>query len=280
MICPGMTCILSSPRFPWPTSPKCPSCFNCFSSCWILERIGHVRCGVLSSGLSSIGLSILHLNNIIQSYSQAFLHLLHSILCHVPTPSNRTDSVLFFSVPGRVWSGTTDRVGILVSVQNMQIFHGLSNPRDHSAMPILKRVQAGIRYARMLHNSPLRIKLPITVGILSRVNQHLLMSSDTDRLVLWAISAMAFFDFFRLGELLSESATSFSIVFHLSWHDVAVDSIENPSLVQIHLKRSKCDQFGSGADIVVGRTGESLCSTQPHEGSNLAPSLCSHPETR
>ena len=30
-------------------------------------------------------------------------------------------------------------------------------------------------------------------------------------------------------------------------------------MVQIHLKRSKCDQFGAGSDIVLGRTGESLC---------------------
>ena len=30
-------------------------------------------------------------------------------------------------------------------------------------------------------------------------------------------------------------------------------------MIQIHLKRSKCDQFGTGSDIVVGRTGENLC---------------------
>ena len=70
---------------------------------------------------------------------------------------------------------------------------------------------------------------------------------------------MAFFGFFRLGELLPECATSYSIATHLSWEDVAVDSHENPSMVQIHLKRSKCDQFGVGADIVVGSTSKSLC---------------------
>ena len=32
-----------------------------------------------------------------------------------------------------------------------------------------------------------------------------------------------------------------------------------PSMVQIHLKRSKCDQFGAGSDVVVGVTGTVTC---------------------
>jgi hypothetical protein len=30
-------------------------------------------------------------------------------------------------------------------------------------------------------------------------------------------------------------------------------------MVRIHLRRSKCDQFGGGVDVVIGRTGTSLC---------------------
>ena len=30
-------------------------------------------------------------------------------------------------------------------------------------------------------------------------------------------------------------------------------------MIQVHLKKSKCDQFGSGVDIIVGRTGAPLC---------------------
>ena len=85
------------------------------------------------------------------------------------------------------------------------------------------------------------------------------MSSDPNRVVLWAIAATAFFGFFRLGELLPDSAKSFSPTTHLAWGDVAVNSRTNPRMVQIHLKRSKCDQFGSGADIILGRTGVNLC---------------------
>ncbi len=34
-----------------------------------------------------------------------------------------------------------------------------------------------------------------------------------------------------------------------------MDSLSDPRIVQIHLKKSKCEQFGSGSDIVVGVTG-------------------------
>ena len=43
------------------------------------------------------------------------------------------------------------------------------------------------------------------------------------------------------------------------WDDVAVNSRERPTMVRIHLKRSKCDQIGAGADIILGKTGLPLC---------------------
>ena len=45
----------------------------------------------------------------------------------------------------------------------------------------------------------------------------------------------------------------------LAWGDVALDSHTSPKMVQVHLTRSKCDQFGSGSDVVVGRTGSDVC---------------------
>ena len=41
--------------------------------------------------------------------------------------------------------------------------------------------------------------------------------------------------------------------------DVAVDDHSNPSLVRIHLRKSKTDQLGRGVDIYLGRTDEDLC---------------------
>ena len=46
---------------------------------------------------------------------------------------------------------------------------------------------------------------------------------------------------------------------NLSWGNTAVDNSSFPTMVRIHLRRSKCDQFGRGVDVVIARTGTSLC---------------------
>ena len=53
--------------------------------------------------------------------------------------------------------------------------------------------------------------------------------------------------------------TSFDQRHHLSWGDVAVDNISNPSVIKVHLKRSKCDQLQRGVDVYQGRAGGDLC---------------------
>ena len=75
----------------------------------------------------------------------------------------------------------------------------------------------------------------------------------------WAIAYTAFFGFFRLGELLLDARNTFNPTVDLAWGDIAVDNQENPQMLRIHLKKSKCDQFGVGSDIIVGRTGSMLC---------------------
>lgn len=144
----------------------------------------------------------------------------------------------------------------LSALRSMQISLGLPDPRDQSSMPILKRVQAGISRARLATNAQPRVRLPITARTLTGIHHHLFTAEHPDRLVVWAIASTAFFGFFRLGELLPESAGA---PHPLSWGDVAVDSHTHPQMIQIHLKRSKCDQFGVGSDIVVGRTGTTTC---------------------
>ena len=144
----------------------------------------------------------------------------------------------------------------LSALRNMQISLGLPDPRDQSSLPILKRVQAGISRARVVKGSPPRIRLPITVRILESIQQSLASSPEPDRMVLWAA---AFFGFFRLGELLLDSPAHFTPATKLAWGDVAVDSHTDPKMIQFHLKVSKCDQFGKGSNIIVGRVDSLLC---------------------
>ena len=70
---------------------------------------------------------------------------------------------------------------------------------------------------------------------------------------------MAFFGFFRLGELTTPSDTVFDPATHLTLKDVTIDQRENPSLVQICLKVSKTDQERRGVSVLIGSTKDDLC---------------------
>ena len=58
------------------------------------------------------------------------------------------------------------RKAYLSAVRSMQVSLGLPDPRDNSSLPILKRVQAGIRRTRALQGPPSQIRLPITPKVL------------------------------------------------------------------------------------------------------------------
>ena len=144
----------------------------------------------------------------------------------------------------------------LAAIRNMQISLGLPDPREQSSLPVLKRVQAGISRTRMLRGATSRIRLPT---LLSQLHDSLMSSSNPEKLVVWTIASTAFFGFFRLGELLLSSPMTYDAATCLSWGDIAIDSRDNPSMVQVWLRKSKCDQFGKGAHIILGNTGTRLC---------------------
>ena len=149
--------------------------------------------------------------------------------------------------------------GYLAAVRNTQNSLNFPDPRDQSSMPVLKQVQMGIQRVRSGRGPPSRSRLPITATVLERIRRHLESPNQTHRELLWAICCTAFFGFFRLGKLLPECQLRSTPSSSVMWGDVAVDDRELPSMVRIHLKRSKCNQFGAGADIVLGKTGLPLC---------------------
>ena len=149
----------------------------------------------------------------------------------------------------------------LSAVRSMQITLGFPDPRDHSSLPILKRIQAGINRMRGTLGQTARIRLPITAPLLRQVRGVLVSSNQPERVVIWAICTTTFttfFGFFRLGELLLTKASDFCPHRHLAWGDVAVDSNENPTMIRINLRCSKTDQFGRSASIVLGRIAVDL----------------------
>ena len=95
--------------------------------------------------------------------------------------------------------------------------------------------------------------------MLRRLQSPLDTAAGRDSTAYWAIATAAFFGFFRLGELLVEAETSHNPTLHLCWGDVAINDRSAAMMVKFHLRKSKCDQFGTGADVLLGRSGYQLC---------------------
>ena len=56
-----------------------------------------------------------------------------------------------------------------------------------------------------------------------------------------------------------EAADGLRLHVHLSWSSIAVDSQVEPSMLQIHLKQSKNNQFGRGINVFIRRIENELC---------------------
>ena len=59
-------------------------------------------------------------------------------------------------------------------------------------------------------------------------------------------------------EITAQASDSFDASRQLMITDLAVDNEDVPSVVKIHLKRTKTTQF-SGVDVYLGSTGNDLC---------------------
>ena len=180
---------------------------------------------------------------------------------NVYTPFPVTEELLCCFVVYLANQGLAPQTGktYLAAIRSMQISLGLPEPRDSSSLPRLKRVLAGIQRVRLRQGIEPKVRLPITASLLSRIQVALAASSDPERNTVWAIASLAFFGFFRLGELLPQSQEQIHPSTCLSWGDVTFNRTTDPSMVKVHLKQSKCDQFGAGVDIIVGRTNGPLC---------------------
>ena len=147
----------------------------------------------------------------------------------------------------------------LAAIRYMQITMGLPEPREYSSLPRLRLVQSGIQRAHASKQTT-KIRLPITPAILIRLKEHWTpRKSEPDIVMLWAAAVLCFFGFFKAGEITIPTISGFDDSKHLAWGDVAIDDLNNPQSLRVHLKRSKTDQLGKGVDVYVGKTDGPLC---------------------
>ena len=142
----------------------------------------------------------------------------------------------------------------LSAVRDAHISFGFPDFRSADNLPRLERIQAGIRRVQAQKGLKKRVRLPITPQILDGLRRH--WAANQEGRLLWAVASLCFFGFFRLGELLATVPDSPS---SLVWDDISFDHAHYPAIVKIHLRFAKCDQFGKGADVYIGRSGNSIC---------------------
>ena len=105
----------------------------------------------------------------------------------------------------------------LAAVRHSQISAGLGDP-NIGDMPCLDYVVKGLK---RLATNPQRPRLPITPEILKRLRTVWeTLPSQHDAAMLWAAATMCFFDFLRVGEVVSPSDSGFDPEWHLTYEDV------------------------------------------------------------
>ena len=157
----------------------------------------------------------------------------------------------------------------LAGIRHVQIMRGLPEPSQSGSLPRLKLVQVGVARARLTRGPDVALarlckqRLPITAEILSGLLEVWSPPSGVNQLhdfaMLRAAVTTCFFGFFRAGEITVPLVKDFNERIHLAWGDISADKASPPTMIRVHLKQSKCDQFGKGVDVFVGRTGTEVC---------------------
>ena len=144
----------------------------------------------------------------------------------------------------------------LSAVRHLQISQALGDPRMDT-MPRLELVVRGLK--REQAGIPPKPRLPITPVILRQVHAVWKDSHEWDDIMLWAVMCLCFFGFLRSGEVVVPGDHDFDPAQHLTFADVTVDCLSNPSFLSVYIKQSKTDPFRTGVKVIVGRTKEELC---------------------
>ena len=142
----------------------------------------------------------------------------------------------------------------------MHISLGFPNPQANSSLPILRWIQVGIQQVQSTKGTPLsKVRFQITPACLDKLSEYWESTVHPSRLSLWVVPSLCFAGFFLLGKLLPASEMHVAVKTYIQWGDVTVDNAHTPSMVRSHLQTSKCDQFGKGVDVFVGKTSNPRC---------------------
>lgn len=171
-----------------------------------------------------------------------------------PVPASEQLLILFVAEASQKVCYSTIRT-YLAAVRHMHIARGYKDPLKGAL-----QLELVLRGAKRQKPRSQDSRLPITTWILLKIKKVLQRDPHNwDNIMLWAAVTMAFFAFLRSGELTVDSLDSFDPEWHLTPRDIAVDDVNSPSLLRVHVKGSKTDQTRVGVELFVGRTDNELC---------------------
>ena len=141
----------------------------------------------------------------------------------------------------------------LAAVQNTQLSLGLPDPREHSSLPLLKRVQASISQVRLGWQQAAQVRLPIMSQVQRQVKVELERLSNYERVQFGPYPVWPFSVFSAWGNYFSHQGKLSTPNF--TWHgEMSVDDPGHPQMIWVHLKQAKTDKQGQGVNVVPGRT--------------------------
>ena len=147
----------------------------------------------------------------------------------------------------------------LSALRHYHIIAGQGDPFAGDPFPLLQYVLRGIK--RSPSRAPRTPRLPITPAVLRTLKEQWApaAANNPDVAMLWAACCLGFFGFMRAGEFTVSTPADFDTASSLCLQDIAVNSRDSPTVIQVYLKQSKTDPFRKGVSIYLGRTQSDLC---------------------
>ena len=144
----------------------------------------------------------------------------------------------------------------LSAVRHLHIVQGLGGPPSRSA-------EAGAGTERCTKIMTIvEGPTPSNHTVLRRLKGVWLSGTPSfNNQMMWAACLLCFFRFLRSGEVTVPTTSSFSNSWHMTPLDIVVDSLVDPTAMQItlDLKASKTDQARVGTTVIIERTRDDLC---------------------
>ena len=169
-----------------------------------------------------------------------------------PLPASEDQLILFVAELTQSRAYSTIRT-YLAAVRHLHIVNSYGSPCCNRL-----KLELALKGARREKPQVKNPRLPITPLVLRKLKSVLDVKQCFESTLLWAVCT-GFFGFMRSGEFSLAAKSAYDPKKHLSFSDVSVDIHHAPSMMRLHLRYSKTDQFGQGAFIFLARNDGDLC---------------------